>query len=142
MKTEWRTSLTYIGIGAVIGIVVAAWPLLQRHLLDAIVILLFAVVILLWRPHKLLFGLAGKLGFNPARTERINALFKKIEGYPYSNSKLTADERQKIGEELEELTDSEWNQELAKAGQMSLIIGHLQNISALLAAEDKPSATS
>lgn len=109
----------------------------------AILILLLVVARLLWRQLILIQGIADKLGFNSARTERINALFKKLEDpIWFSTSGLTAEERKKIHEELDELTDSDWTQEPAKAGQMSLVLEHLQNITALLSPKDQPSAES
>jgi hypothetical protein len=43
---------------------------------------------------------------------------------------------------LEEITEADWYQEPAHVGQLIRVIEHLQNISALLAAREKPPATS
>lgn len=138
VKTEWHALAALMGISFVIGML-AASHISAESLLSAIVVLLFSVLILLWRLYKLLCGLANKLGFNPARAERINALFRKLDDpIWFSSSKLTDAEREKIHKELEELTDSDWNQEPVKSGQMVRIIEHLRDITALLVAQELP----
>jgi hypothetical protein len=123
----------------------AASYLLEGHLpqvsegLLAILILLLFVPRLLWRQAKLLEGIAGKLGFNSARTERINVLHKKLyEPTWFSSLKLPDAERERLDEELQELAELDWHQEPAKTFLMVRIIERLQDISSLLASEELP----
>jgi Tfp pilus assembly protein PilO len=141
VKNELRIFATF---AASVVVCFALSLIMDGHLptnnggLVLIVILLAAVVILLWRMLRLLYGIADKLGFNAARTERISALFKKTEPYSSANLKLTEEEKKEIFEELGELTNFDWNQEPAKISQMVRIIERLQNITALLAAKENP----
>ncbi len=96
-----------IGMSFVTGML-AGSHVSAEHLLSATVVLLFAVVILLWRMLKLHYGLADKLGYRPARTERLDVLFKKLHPpNPSSTSKLTAAQRKEIQEEFDELAEND-----------------------------------
>ena len=108
----------------------------------AILTLLGAVIILLWRALKLLYGLADKLGYMPARTERIEALMKKLHPTWSSTSKLTDVQRKQLDEELAELAEHDFYSQPANSGQMRLIIGHLQKITDVLTRDEKPPTAS
>jgi predicted PurR-regulated permease PerM len=144
VKKALRNFVLACVAGFIIGMFAAAYerkgPL--PTVSAAILVLLIALVILLWRVLTLLHGIAGKLGFNPARTQRIDKLLKKLKEPIWSTSKLTEAQRKELDEELEEITEADWYQEPAHVGQLIRVIEHLQNISALLAAREKPPATS
>ena len=118
-------------IGVFLGIVKEPTPTAFRF---AILILVLAVVVLLWRLLALLGGLADTLGFNPRRTERIKVLSKKLYGTAlFSTSKLTEAQRKELDDELAGLLDADDRFQPAKTAQMCVVIEHLERIAVLLA---------
>jgi hypothetical protein len=114
-------------------------------LFSPVLILLLVVARLLWLQLKLLEGVGDKLGFNSARTERIDVLSKKLGldeptlfslVFPNWSSKPTETQKKELNEELDELTNFDSHQEPAKTGQVVRIIEHLRDLTSLLAAEE------
>jgi len=140
MKKMLQDALQFAIVGGFIGLLAAfakePTPTVFRF---AILVLLLVVVILLWRLSALLRGLADKLGFNPRRTERINALSKKLyDSTWFSTSKLTEAQKKELDDELAELLDADDRFEPAKTAQMYVIIWHLERLSGLRYSEREP----
>lgn len=87
--------------------------------------LLLAVLLLMWEMFFWLRGIAGALGCDPARTRRIEEIYKTLErtGFGATEDKgHKGPETTRLMEQLQRLSEAEDSQSLPKSAQMVRII--------------------